>query len=200
MRFELSFDDGHLLDLKVLGLLLEHELAPYATFYIPTIANLTNDDIRHIAEHCEIGGHTVNHPQDLKKVNEDSLAEEIEGNKQDLERIIKSDITSFCYPRGRFNHLVKQAVIDAGFKEARTARVLTTDMPKDLFEKDTTVHVAERNEYNGTDWLDMAKSLFQHAQDKEDGYFHLWGHSWEIEENDEWDEFEKILDYFKERL
>lgn len=202
MRFEISFDDGHELDTKALGYLIEHELAPYATFYIPTVSALEDEEIEHIANYAVIGGHTVNHPLDLKKVEPDNLlVEEIEGNKLDLEDLLKKPIESFCYPRGRYDERVKGVVVRSGFKEARTTDVLVTDINFDPFEKPTTIHMFAREEYKGEDWFNLAKSYFQLALDKKDkGYFHLWGHSWELEKFDEWDKFDEILAYLKSRL
>jgi hypothetical protein len=42
------------------------------------------------------------------------------------------------------------------------------------------------------DWLTLAKEVFQQTMER-GGVFHLWGHSWEIEEQGQWENLEKFL-------
>ena len=43
-------------------------------------------------------------------------------------------------------------------------------------------------------WKDLAKKtldyVFEHG-----GVWHMWGHSWEIDENNDWENLSKVLDY-----
>jgi hypothetical protein len=43
-------------------------------------------------------------------------------------------------------------------------------------------------------WISMGKILFDQAL-KEGGVWHLYGHSWQIEEMGLWDDLKEILDY-----
>ena len=54
MKLEISIDDGHQLDFKVIELLKKYELP--ATFYIPSNTDLIGKDIQEIAKDFEIGG------------------------------------------------------------------------------------------------------------------------------------------------
>lgn len=65
----------------------------------------------------EIGSHTVNHP-DLRTLSDAALANELARSRQDLEQLLGRAITSFAYPRGRFDRRVRQAVVDAGYQTA----------------------------------------------------------------------------------
>ena len=90
-------------------------------------------------------------------------------------------------------------VVRAGFKEARTTKVLNIEKPVDLFEKGTSIHVYQRKEYEGKDWLSVAYELCNLAKKKK-GYFHIWGHSWEIEKYQQWDKLEEFFKFVHEKM
>jgi peptidoglycan/xylan/chitin deacetylase (PgdA/CDA1 family) len=193
-----SFDDGRKDDFKLAQLLKQYGFK--ATFYIPNNCELSIPDIKIISDYHEIGGHTVSHPMDLKLLTDRQLKFEIGHNKKTLEEITGKPVTSFCYPRGRYDERAIKVLKDLGFKDARTTVVLNTTPPKDLFRIQTSVHIhPDRKEYQGEYWLDVCKSVFDFAKKKGDqGYFHLWAHSWEISKFKLWEEFEQLLKYIKE--
>jgi hypothetical protein len=45
----------------------------------------------------------------------------------------------------------------------------------------------------GASWRELACGLFEHVLER-GGVWHLWGHSWEIEERSMWDEVGAVLD------
>lgn len=202
MRFEISFDDGVKTDFRAAGIVAKYGLP--CTFYIPSVSELTDAEIVAIeAEHecISIGGHTASHPADLKKCSSEMLNFEIKGNKDDLEDIIGKEVTQFCYPRGRYDDRVIEAVKAAGYLEARTTIVMVNDLPTDPYRMHTSIHMFQRDEYLDKSWEYMARKLFDEALQKGDaGYFHLWGHSEELEKYEYWEKFEEFLGYVKEKI
>lgn len=189
MKIVTSWDDGKLLDFTLIELLKKYDLP--ATFYIPNNCELSDSEIREIAKDYEIGGHTVNHPQDLKKLSDPDLTFEIESNKAYLEKIIGREITKFCYPRGRYDKRVMRAVKDAGYEEARTTKVFRLLKSKDSFQTGTTIHIFQRPEYDGVDWLKLAKEYVGYAD--KNSIYHIWGHSNEIHRDDNWERLEELF-------
>ena len=51
-------------------------------------------------------------------VSEEELKNELQGSKKILEEKLARKIDIFCYPGGRFNEKIRQAVIDAGYQVA----------------------------------------------------------------------------------
>jgi len=193
MELEISFDDGDVLDLKLANILERYKLNKYTTFYIPTNCELINPEIKELSRRgFEIGGHTVSHPQDIKLLSKKQQYEEIIGNKDWLESIIKKRITKFAYPGGKYNNITIEQVRKADFKEARTTTVLET-FYEDKFKKHTTIHIYPRKEYNGEKWEKLAREYYLKAKG-EDSYFHIWGHSLEIEKFNQW---QKVAFFFK---
>ena len=168
-------------------------------FYLPTTTTLTEEEIRQlVSDGFEIGGHTSNHPQDLKMLNDNDLKNEIEDNKSFLEAAIEKRITKFCYPRGRYDDRVIKAVVDAGYTEARTTKVLETAIVSDSFKTPTTIHAFQRQEYGDVPWPTVARNQFDMIKNYYQANFHLWGHSWEIEKNNDWYNLEELFKYISE--
>lgn len=67
----------------------------------------------------ELGAHTLTHPS-LPELDGESLRREIEGSRDLIEERTGRRPATFCYPRGRFDTRVKEAVRDAGFDLACT--------------------------------------------------------------------------------
>lgn len=67
----------------------------------------------------EIGAHTRTHPH-LTRCNDNSLREEIHTCKHELEDLLGTAVTQFCYPYGDHDDRVVKAVRLAGFTAATT--------------------------------------------------------------------------------
>jgi hypothetical protein len=52
--------------------------------------------------------------------------------------------------------------------------------------------------YRYRDWVQLGKRLFDDTLTV-GGVWHLWGHSWEVEALNLWDELEELLDYVAKR-
>ena len=189
MKIELSFDDGDELDLKVIQLLEKYDLK--GVFYIPN-KSWGYENINVYKNH-EVGGHTYNHPQDMKLLDDLGLYAETSAAKNVFEVFSGRQLTKFCFPRGRYDDRVIEAVKKAGFSEARTTKVLHTYSElADLrsFIKHTAVHMYPRKEYEGDDWLLIAKEFIKEGGDR---VVRIWGHAEELNRYQEWDKFEQLL-------
>lgn len=213
-----SWDDGHVLDMRLAQMLADRGLR--GTFYVapenaefPQRARLDAPGLRALAEHFEIGGHTLSHRR-LTALRRDEASAEIRAGKAWLEDVIQQPVTSFCYPGGRYRAEHAALVRQAGFRCARTVKRLVTALPADPFAMPTTVQarchprdwpaVAALNGYRlirtfrCTDWAALATTLFDRVL-AEGGVFHLWGHSWEIDQFGQWDRLARVLDHIASR-
>jgi peptidoglycan/xylan/chitin deacetylase (PgdA/CDA1 family) len=189
LKFITSWDDGLVDDMRVARLLLKYQLP--GIFYIPTNCNLTAQEIMALAEKFEIGGHTVSHFSNLRLVPDELLEQEIKNNKSYLEFLTEKEITKFCYPRGRYDKRVQQMVAQCGFTEARTTIVLKTKT-EDPFATPTSLHIFQRDEYKGKTWDELAPDLMHQAATEGD-WFHLWGHTKELNEYKQWEALESFF-------
>jgi peptidoglycan/xylan/chitin deacetylase (PgdA/CDA1 family) len=214
-----SWDDGHALDMRVSALLKKYEIK--GTFYISpedheftSQERLTIEQIKEIGKDFEIGAHTMTHP-DLTTLDAAKMKDEILSSKKVLEEITGAPVTSFCYPSGRFNKREKDFVRESGFTLGRTVKRFSTKKGTDPFEMQTTLHaydhwldfwnIATVANFNPVKffsyyrhWDRLAKVMFDRMLIK-GGVFHLWGHSWEIEKNADWDKLEEVVRYISNR-
>jgi peptidoglycan/xylan/chitin deacetylase (PgdA/CDA1 family) len=211
-----SWDDGYPQDLKLAELLSKYNLA--GTFYIPKTNQehsvMDEDLLCQLSKTFEIGGHTLNHIRLYKELPADVLNSEVEGCYTWLENLLGYKPSSFCFPAGILNKAAIQAAYDAGFKVLRTTELLSTSFASAHNLVPTTIQVFDhsradylkntlkRSQYgNLMSWLQSGSSdntlklvdYYLEKVENNGGCFHLWGHSWEIEEFKLWDKLEVIF-------
>lgn len=218
-----SWDDGHKLDVRLARLLKKYGVQ--GTFYIaprdrefPQSDLLTAAQTKALARDFEIGAHTMTHPV-LTHVPLEEAREEIRSSRTYLQRLTKQPVRSFCYPRGAYTKQHVQIVRTAGFRTARTVERHCFTLGDNAFTLPTTIHcyrhwsdpllIARAARWNParvvrfyTDWEPLAKALFDEAlkrNETEPVVFHLWGHSWEIDANNDWARLERVLAYVSKR-
>jgi peptidoglycan/xylan/chitin deacetylase (PgdA/CDA1 family) len=217
-----SWDDGHKLDLRLAKLLKKYNIK--GTFYVSPRNRefkqadlLIDKEIIELSKDFEIGAHTMTHPR-LTKVSEEEAKKEIIDSKKYLENLTKKEIKSFCYPGGDYNKKIKELVKKAGFSYARTINPLIIKYPRDLFEIGVTISSSPPSimglfgetkfviKYNMNlllclftkDWEKRARIAFDSVL-KRGGVYHLWGHSWVINKDNNWDKLERVLAYISNK-
>lgn len=190
---ETSWDDGSASDIRLAVLLKTYNLP--ATFYIPGNCELEDHQIKVLADDFEIGVHTTTHPRDLKLLDKWELRYEIGENRLWLERLLKRKINKFCYPRGRYNDAVVHELENMGFESARTTELGCIEKPQIKLRSGTTLHAYPRPEYEPLGGLVAAAQYYldQARLKGDNGYFHFWGHGWEIDKFDLWEEVEDVF-------
>lgn len=217
--FTCSIDDGYPSDIRMAALLEKHHLQ--GTFYVP-IKNcegrevLSPSALREIGRIFEIGSHTLDHCY-LNSVDLVTARHQIVEGKRQLEERLGQELVGFCYPGGKYRRDHIALVRDAGFRYARTSMNLCFDGGRNPFEIPTTLQffpharsVYLRNMVRGGEWgvrqqglrlalqhghwLQRLYALFDYAC-RHGHTFHLWTHSWEIDELDGWQEMDRFLAY-----
>lgn len=204
MRISLSFDDLTVEDFKLADLLAKHGLT--ATFYVPVMWEsynrlngrepLSKDQLLELAKEFEIGSHTISHPL-LTRIPYGAAEYEIAYSKPMLEAIIGKEVKKFSYPRGYATDPIKD-IVRRNYDHARSTLVGCVTKPEDKAWEHTTLHVAcQRREYGNQNWYDYGIKHIQIAKRKGNGYFHLWGHGWEIAQNNAWHAVERFFEVLK---
>jgi peptidoglycan/xylan/chitin deacetylase (PgdA/CDA1 family) len=216
----LSWDDGHPLDMRVAEMMSNYGLS--GTFYVPvSIARPqlnTHQLLELSAMGMEIGSHGLTHvPLTLST----AVQSELTDSKDLLEQVLGARVSSFCYPLGKFNRNAASAARAAGYQLARTTLAFCIVRHFDRFRMPVTVqfaphscsihlrHAIKEGNARGlstwarrwhceTDLRQLSQKAFDDAC-REQGVFHLWGHSWEIEELGLWDAFREFCEYIGNR-
>ncbi len=206
MKIITSWDDGAVQDIRLSELLLKHNIP--AIFYWPCNLHksinlnkvkkfITLSECKNIAKKFEIGSHGVTHAL-LTRITKEKVYEEINHSKKFWQDCTGQAIDSFCYPRGYANSEIKQMTIEAGYKNARLTKVGSITCLDDPFAITTTVHAGvSRKEYNGLSWQEYAIKMHQMAANNENSVFYVFGHSWEIEINNAWDDLGTLFKEIK---
>ena len=206
-----SWDDGHVLDLRLAEML--NEVGVSATFYvalenreIATRDRIPRGAVRSLSERFEIGSHSQTHAV-LTRVPIDRARREMMDSKAALSDLTGRPVHTFCYPRGAHNQRLAQAARDCGYLYARTVRDFELHLPVDPWRARTTLEAARPRLSRwpvvcarmGTDlpavlsdWGARAIALFDRAR-AEDAVFHLWGHSWVLEQRHQWKTLHRVL-------
>ena len=214
-----SWDDGVIHDLKVAQCLLSRGIA--GTFYVPINsyrgARLDDGQLRGLASQgFEVGAHGVNH-ENFSALPAQPAREILRGAKDRLQEIIGKEVSMFCYPNGRYRRETPRLVKEAGYRGGRTTRMLSTapgfrpfEMPTSLQAYPHTPAAYLRNTLRAgapvrlfkyalglrreDDWVELGRKLFDQVTAR-GGIWHLYGHSWEIEQLNLWDGLAQMLDY-----
>jgi hypothetical protein len=220
-----SWDDGDRADLRLAEILRSREIT--GTFYVPITPYqarpvLSHAELRNLwSEGFEIGAHGFSH-KILWRLSRQELAKEVTPCKPILEDVLGAEVRMFCYPKGRYDSNVIDALKEAGYWGARTVRMLATRLDFSPFEMPTTVQISPHPKFNYIknlargarkmerlqaflanrtslgNWLELGKRLFDSVL-QDGGIWHLYGHSREIDELGLWNDLEEILDYVGKR-
>ncbi len=215
-----SWDDGHASDLRIAEMLLDRGLR--GTFYVPLHPfrdhpALTVPDMRSMSSAgFEIGAHGIDH-EILSELSADETLRVTTKCKRVLEDRLGANVSMFCYPRGRYNRTTIRCLQKAGYRGARTTRMGSIHLGFSAFEMPISSQAYPhtplgylRNMARGhslsamydyfidlrfeSDWVQLGKKLFDRVLQR-GGIWHIYGHSWEIDELGLWDGLKHMLDY-----
>lgn len=208
-----SWDDGHPSDRRLADLLGKYELK--GTFYVPQQNPghrvMKESEITVLAQHFEIGGHTLRH-RNLQRISALEAREEIRGSFDWLRSLLQKDPVSFCPPFGKYSKRALADIYAAGFKVVRTVELLspvrtsgvipTTIQMYDHSPLTLFKHLLKRGRIRnlrlwvGSHFAADTFRLVDHYLEfiaENGGCLHLWGHSWEIDQYNYWDKLERIF-------
>ncbi len=182
---------------------------------------LSAPHLRELASRFELGSHTMDHVY-LDDVNISEARNQIFSGKQWLEDVLGRSVPGFCYPGGHYNDALRRLVMEAGFTFARTTDDLYCGTSFDPFAMPTSFHFYARGRAHflrlfvkrpnridrcglfiatmrGRGLLNQLKLGLDHVA-RNGGIFHLWGHSWELDQIGGWPMLESFLNYAAERV
>ena len=212
-----SWDDGHPLDLRIAHLLAIYGLT--GTFYVSRKASwpiMNSLEIRELSSKFEIGGHLIEH-RSLDQLPDEQALEQLSGSRDWIEEVTGKPCRTLCFPGGKYRRDQLSLVEKAGYLAARTTELLSTAFPRRVHGVallPTTVQAYPHSRLSyarnalkrrslanlfrtralfcGHDWLELARNVLERTL-CQGGVFHLWGHSWEIEQEQQWDRLKQLL-------
>ena len=196
----LSYDDGVEADKKLLVLMAKYGLK--GTFNLNSgvegkgIHNrMSKEDTYNTFCNCkqEIALHGVKHLF-LTKLTVPRGIDEVLNDRKALEATYNCIVNGMAYAYGAFNEEVKNYLVLCGVNYARTTvSTHSFDIPCDWLELNPTCH------HNDKELMNLVDAFISACPDKEIKrkdplLFYLWGHSYEFDENNNWQVIEQFAD------
>lgn len=217
-----SWDDGYPADMKIAELLDRHGLT--GTFFV-CVENsegrpvLEKAALRELDKRFEIGAHPSLQVR-FNTLENQRIDEEIRDGKTGLEEILGHRVDGLAYPLGSVTSYAVKSLRKNGLRYARTTENFRFDVGEDPYRVPTTLQIFPHpkqvyiRNFIKRGHLKKRWSYFRHAMtcgplwdtldamvedcSKRDGVLHLWGHSWEIEQYDLWQELDALFSRIKQ--
>lgn len=203
-----SYDDGVVQDIRLVKIFAEYGLK--GTFNINTGRYLPEDAKRerycgtmklseaqelYIDSEHEVAVHTLTHPF-LEKLQMTDVLNEILEDRKNIEKQYKALARGMAYPFGTYNDEVVNALKQCGICYSRTT--VSTEkfkFPKEWLRLHPTCH------HNNPKLMDIAKHFVEDMPTfpMDNWLFYVWGHSYEFDDNDNWNVIEDFAKYVGHR-
>lgn len=138
----------------------------------------------------EIAGHGFYH-YSLGEVSISKAVYDICKDRETLEEMFGKIVNGFAYANGSYNDTAVEALKACGVTYARTTvQTGKFDIPSDFLRMETTCH------HNNPKLIEYANN-FLSAQDGWNArplLFYVWGHTYEFDDNDNWNLFEEFAE------
>ena len=191
----LSYDDGKVPDRHLVSIFNESGLK--GTFNINSgMENnaFKNDyeeriplsEVKELYKGHEVAAHTLLHPTIARCPKEQMILQLIE-DRRNLEEVLGVTVRGMAYPNGSFSGEVVDALKACGYVYGRTVNSTHCfDLPSDPLTWNPTCHHCDPSfEDLYTDFINLNKTQYLYL-------LYVWGHSYEFEQNDNWNIIEKF--------
>ena len=200
----LSYDDGVVQDIRLIGILDKYGVK--GTFNINTGTYLAEDAVReryygrmklseakelYIGSGHEVAVHSLTHPF-LERLKPDEVLNEVLEDRKNIEAQYGVVARGMAYPYGTYSDEVIELLEKCGIAYSRTTKsTLNFKFPENWLALHPTCHHREPL------LMEFAKHFAEDVSryPSENWLFYVWGHSYEFDNNDNWDVIEKFAEY-----
>lgn len=199
----LSYDDGVIFDKKLIEIMQKNKLR--GTFNINSSLmqgerRLNEEQAKelYLQDGIEVAVHGRRHLS-LAEVPTPIAVEDVITDRVNLERIFGKIVNGMAYANGSYNDDVVRILKDCGIKYSRTC--ITTekfDIPTDWLRLPTTCH------HKNPRLMELAKKFLEpytsnYYMCQTPRLFYLWGHSYEFNDNNNWNIIEEFAEFLGNR-
>lgn len=195
-----SYDDGVESDRKLVTIFNQYNLK--CTFNLNSglmegkdqwnylgfpVKRLLADEIGDMYDGHEIAVHGFRHAH-LKQLTREEIEEELKKDKEVLEAMFKRNIKGMAYAYGEYNQEVIALAEKQNLQYARTIKSTHNfDIQTNRMEFNPSCH------HTDDDVLEMARK-FVSLETNEPHLFYIWGHSYEIDAKNDWNQFKELCE------
>lgn len=202
----LSYDDGVVFDIKLIEIMSKYGLK--GTFNINTGLYLSEETTRdewngrmklseakktYSDSGNEIAVHALTHPF-LEQLSEPEIIREITEDRKNIEREYGVIAKGMAYPFGTYDDRVLEILKNCGISYSRTVKSTESfKLPQNWLTLHPTCH------HNNPKLMDLAKQFVESDRFGEGMMFYLWGHSYEFNNDNNWNVIEEFAEYIGNR-
>jgi len=197
-----SYDDGVVQDIRLIEIFNKYGLK--GTFNINTGLYLPESEERErfygrmkLSESQklysdsghEVAVHALSHPF-LEQLKDDEILEEILSDRKNIETQYKTIARGMAYPYGTYNDRVIELLHSSGICYSRTTKNTNKfSLPEKWLELHPTCH------HRNPDLMSLAERFVNESPGCDNWMFYVWGHSYEFDDNNNWEVIEKLAEY-----
>ena len=200
-----SFDDGITQDERFISILNKYGLK--CTFNLNSeflgmdgFLNIKGKRISHkkiapelikdIYKGHEVAAHTLTHPN-LTALSPEEVVRQVEEDVKNLSDLVGYNVQGFAYPCGGINYNRVVADLIKNQTSVKYARTIVSshsfDLQDDLFVFKPTISLTK----DKPKLLELCDKFLNTSSDKVQ-MLYIWGHSYELDVEDDWEFFEKV--------
>ncbi len=200
----LSYDDGVEQDRKLIEIMNKYGLKgtfnlnsgeyaeeghvyPVGTIHRRMSRSMVTDTYKNSGH--EVAVHGLTHPW-LEQLPKNVCVKEICEDRANLETQFGGVVRGMAYPFGTYNDAVVEILRENGIAYSRTVHSTGQfRMPEDWLRLPATCH------HDDPKLMEYAKQFLEGNSYGSPWMFYLWGHSYEFEQNNNWNVIEKFAEY-----
>lgn len=199
----LSYDDGVRQDKRLVQIMNKHGIkgtfningARFGTSYVAASGEQRGRMTVEEALECynsgehEVAIHGYTHPF-MEQVPHDAMAYEIIKDRESIESIFGRIVKGMAYPMGTTSDEVVEVLKACGISYSRTTKATERfDLPTDWLRLPATCH------HKNPRLMELAEKFAETDVTRMSRLFYLWGHSYEFDNDDNWNVIEEFCDY-----
>lgn len=191
----MSYDDGKLQDERLLSIFNQYGIK--GTFNLnyglmgldKKPPRFEKEQIKELYKGHEIATHTMTHPT-IARCPLTYVAEEILEDRKGLEKALGTLVRGHAYPNGSYSEEIKTLFRQMGIAYARVVETTGEfELPDDFMEWKATCH------HNDPQLMEKAKYFAEFHKPQYLKLMYVWGHSYEFDNNDNWNVIEEFCEY-----
>jgi hypothetical protein len=191
----LSYDDGREHDRQLVEIMNRYGIK--GSFHLNSgflgkDRYVTADEVSNLYKGHEVSAHTSTHPF-LEIIPREGVVMQLLEDRKQLEKLVGYPIRGMSYPYGTYNDNVLAMLPGLGIEYSRTTRSHGTfELPTKWTEWHPTCHHRDMLKL-GKDFLDKK------ASNSSMQLLYVWGHSYEFNDNNNWEDIEHFCDLMGNR-
>lgn len=191
----MSYDDGKIQDERLVHIFNQYGIK--GTFNLnyglmdreQTPSRIGRDKIAALYKGHEVATHTMTHPT-IARCPLTEVAEEIIEDRKGLEKLTGGLVRGHAYPNGSYSEEIKQLFRQLGIAYGRVVEAIPDyELPKDPLEWHPTCH------HNDPELMKKAEFFAEFGKSQYLKLMYVWGHSYEFDNNDNWEVIENFCKY-----